>query len=221
MQNKTAIILGATGLTGSLLMNQLLEDARYQKIKIFTRRELKASHPKITEIVCDLLELEKYADHFWADEVFCCIGTTTRKTPDRAMYKNIDLGIPVQAAKLCLRNGIPTFVVISSLGANANSSIFYSKTKGEMEKSVLAEKIKHTYILRPSVIIGKRVEARLGEKIGIILGRMLTPFLIGSLRKYRPISAKAIAKTMIRVANNGYKKSIISSDVIKLWGAAN
>ena len=150
-QQKTAIILGATGLTGGLLLEKLIDDPNYKTIKIFTRRSTNNTSPKIKEYVIDLLALENYKADFTADEVFCCIGTTSSKTKDKSIYKKIDFGIPATAAKLAKENHIETFVVISAMGANKNSRVFYNKTKGEMEQAVLNQQIKHTYILRPSL----------------------------------------------------------------------
>ena len=156
--NKTAIVLGSTGLTGSFLLDNLLSDARYKSIVLFNRKAIAKQHPKIKEIVVDLFNLEDYKDLFRADEVYCCIGTTASKTPNKEIYHKIDYGIPVTAAKICKTNKIETFVVISSLGADVNSKIFYSRTKGEMEKAVLDLNLKYTYILQPSMIGGQRHE---------------------------------------------------------------
>ena len=217
-KKKTAIILGATGLTGNILLNKLLGDDNYGKIKIFTRRPLRFENPKVYEILCDLLDVDSYKDNFYGDEVFCCIGTTTKKTPDKELYTKIDFGIPVSAAKLCKQNEIDTFLVMSSMGANANSSIFYSRTKGEMEQAVLGQKIENTYILRPSMIGGNRIESRIGEKIGVILMKVLNTLFVGSLRKYRIIDAGIIAKAMIVLANNKNDEQIIESDKIQKIG---
>ena len=216
--NKSTIILGATGLTGNILLNKLLGDNRYGKIKIFTRRPLRFENPKVTEILCDLLDVDNYKDNFYGDEVFCCIGTTTKKTPDKELYKKIDFGIPVSAAKLCKQNGIDTFLVMSSLGADSKSSIFYNRTKGEMEDAVLEQKIENTFILRPSIIGGNRNEFRIAEKIGSVLMRILNPLFIGSLRKYRIIDAEIIANAMIELANNKIDKQIILSNQIQELG---
>ncbi len=121
---KTAIILGATGLTGSHLLDLLLHSGDYEKVKIFTRRATGKSNPKLEEIICDILKLEEQVDKFTADEVFVCIGTTKAKTPDKKLYHAIDYGIPVTSAKLAERNKIPTFSVISAIGANTKSSVF-------------------------------------------------------------------------------------------------
>lgn len=216
---KTAIILGASGLTGRILLNQLLEDSVYERVKIFTRKTLGLQHPKLVEYVVDLLQLHKYVNDFTADEVFCCIGTTASKTKDKAVYKKIDFGIPVAAAKLCKTNRIETFMVISALGANAESRVFYNRTKGEMEQCVERQKIMNTYFLRPSLIDGKRKEWRIGEKIGAVAMKILHPLLIGSFKKYRLINAETIASCMHALAQAKPDYKIIESDKIQDIGA--
>tara|TARA_R110002096_G_scaffold328196_1_gene522239 strand:- start:637 stop:1287 length:651 start_codon:yes stop_codon:yes gene_type:complete len=211
---KTAIILGATGLTGSILLEKLLDDNRYKTIKLFSRKEIDGLPSKVKQFVGDILELEKFKKDFIANEVFCCIGTTAKKTPDKILYKKIDFGIPVTAAKLSKANGIPTFLVVSALGANATSSIFYNKTKGKMEQAVLLEKIEKTHILQPSIIGGKRQEKRIGEKIGLVVFKLLQPLFLGKLKKYRITEAEDIAQTMIVLANSTATKTILTSDQI-------
>lgn len=216
--NKTAIILGASGLTGSLLLQKLLKDERYGTILLFSRKEAGISHPKVKEIVIDLFRLEDASDQFKADEVFCCIGTTKKKTPDQDEYRKIDFGIPVTAAQLCVKNDINAFLVISSMGASPKSSIFYSRTKGEMEEAVLAMGIPNTYILRPSLITGNRQEKRGGEKLGAALFKVFNLLLIGGLKKYRSIKATQIADAMIRLANEKPEEQIILSNWISELG---
>jgi uncharacterized protein YbjT (DUF2867 family) len=213
---KTAIILGATGLTGSILLEKLLNDDRYKTIKLFARKEIEGMPSKVQQFVGDILELDNFKKDFTADEVFCCIGTTAKKTPDKALYKKIDFGIPVTAAKLAKANGIPTFLVVSALGANAQSAIFYSKTKGEMEQAVLSEKIEKTHILQPSFIGGDRQEKRIGEKIGLVVFKFLQPLLLGKLKKYRITEAEDIAQAMINLANSTSTKTTMTSTSIDL-----
>jgi len=216
---KTAIILGASGLTGNLLLQKLMEDKRYDSVKLFTRRNLGIEHPKVSEFVGDLLKLESFQKDFTADEVYCCVGTTAKQTPDRAQYRKIDLGIPVAAAKLSQANGIQTFLVISSIGANPNSKIFYSKTKGEMEQAVMQESIPHTFILRPSFIGGERNKKRFGEQAGIVFAKLIQPLMVGGLKKYRMIEAEKIAQAMIYLANAKPDVRVIESDKIEQFGS--
>ncbi len=203
---KTAILLGASGLTGGHLLKLLLQSDEYEKVKIFVRKKLDISHVKLTQVVCDLLELEKYENEFFADELFCCIGTTKAKTPDYGLYRDIDYGIPATAAKLCEKNGILTCSIISAIGANKNSKFFYSKTKGEMEEEVLGYNIPNILIYRPSLIYGKREDFRLGEKVVIAIGKAIGAFL---KPRYRPISGKELAKTMLLHVNSNKGKKIV------------
>lgn len=212
---KTAIVLGATGLTGGLLLNRLQKDEGYSTIKLFSRSSIGYTHPKIEEHLIDLFELEKYEVQFSGDVVFCCIGTTKAKTPDEETYRKIDYGIPVTAARLAERTGITKFLVISALGADPESHIFYNKTKGEMERDVLKVNIPETYIFRPSLIAGERKEERFFESLGKNLMKVGDHLLLGPLKKYQSIHADTITKAMVVVAAEGYKKTRIGSDEIK------
>jgi uncharacterized protein YbjT (DUF2867 family) len=213
---KTAIILGASGLTGSILLENLLKDNRYKTIKLFSRKKIEGLPSKVIQYVGNILELAHFQKEFTADEVFCCIGTTAKKTPDKTVYKQIDYGIPVTAAKLSKANNINTFLVVSAIGANADSGIFYNKTKGEMERDVLAQHIANTYILQPSIIGGNRKETRIGEKIGLAFFKIIQPLFIGKLKKYKITEAQDIANAMVKLANaNISTKTIITSNRIK------
>ncbi|MCZ4694995.1 NAD-dependent epimerase/dehydratase family protein [Ancylomarina euxinus] len=216
---KTALILGATGLTGKLLLNRLLADEAYTCVKVFSRKPLGLQHSKLEIFIGDLLKLAHFESDFKGDELFCCIGTTANKTKDKDTYKQIDFGIPVSAAKLCKKHGIESFLVVSALGANADSRVFYNRTKGEMEQAVLMQHIPNTYILRPSLIKGFREEQRLGEAIGAIVMRIAQVFLIGKYKKYRAIEADTIAKAMHRLAQSKPKLKIIESDKIEELGS--
>ena len=216
---KTAIILGASGLTGGLVLQKLIKDERYDTIKLFSRSKIEGLPNKVKQFIGNLLELNQFKDDFTADEVYCCIGTTAKKTPNKTLYKKIDCGIPVAAAKLSKANNIPTFLVISAMGANKNSNVFYNKTKGEMEHKVLQQQLKKTFVLRPSLIGGDRQESRLLEKIGLVIFKVIQPLFIGKLKKYKIVNAETIAEAMIHLANtNEYSDVIISSEDINKLG---
>lgn len=214
---KTAIILGATGLTGGVLLQKLIVDERYESIKLFSRSKIQGLPSKVHQFIGDLLQLDQFKEDFTADEVYCCIGTTTKKTPNKELYKQIDFGIVVNAATLCKQNNIPTFLVVSAMGANSNSSLFYNRIKGEMEQAVMQQNIKHTYLLRPSFIGGKRKEQRVLEKIALFVFKVLQPLFIGKLKDYKIIDPKNIAQAMINLANNTKTTEVIitSSDIYK------
>lgn len=219
---KTAIILGATGLTGGILLQELLRDSRYGKIKLFGRSRVAVNHDKIEEHLVDLFKPDTFINLFTGDEVYCCIGTTKNKTPDEETYLKIDRGIPVSAAILSRKNNISTFAVISALGANKDSKMFYNKTKGQMEAEVLAQDIPNTYIFQPSLIAGDRVESRPWEKLAMKVMKVLNPVFMGGLKKYRSIHPETIAKSMITVANEGYpKKRIVSEEIKQIAGNGN
>ncbi|WP_282051336.1 NAD(P)H-binding protein [Maribacter aquivivus] len=215
---KTAIILGASGLTGGLLLEKLLVDDRYETIKLFSRSRIEGLPNKVQQYIGNLLELEHFKNDFTADEVYCCIGTTAKKTPDKTMYKNIDYGIPVAAAILAKENGIPTYLVVSAMGANKKSSVFYNRTKGEMEQDVVNQGIPNTSILRPSLIGGDREERRVLEKIGLVLFKAIQPLFIGPLKKYKIIYAESIAQAMLNLANTTSNTDVIitSNDIEQL-----
>ncbi len=212
---KTAIILGATGLTGSILLQNLISDHRYDTIKLFSRKKIEGLPLKVQQFVGNMLDLGTFKEAFTGDEVYCCIGTTAKKTPNKETYKKIDFGIPVTAAKLSKENKINKFLVISAMGANAKSNIFYNRTKGEMEQEVLQQNIPNTYILQPSIIGGNRNENRIGEKIGLAIFKLIQPFFIGNLKKYKIIEAENIAQAMINLANSTSTSQIITSEKIK------
>lgn len=213
--NKTAIILGATGLTGSLLLENLLNNDAYAKVIVFSRSKTQFNHPKLDVVITDLLKLSEHRDDFKAQVVFCCIGSTKSKTPDESVYKSIDYGIPVSAAKLCKLNNIPTFIVVSSLGSNPKSNMFYNRIKGEMEHDVLNLNIENTFILQPSLIDGSRNERRIFEWLWQKAMRLINIVLIGNLRKYQSIKAETISEAMVILDLNGYKNQIIESHHIK------
>lgn len=212
---KIAVILGSTGLTGGLLLDKLLEDKRYKEVKVFNRNTLGKVHPKLKEFIVDLLDFSSFEHNFTGDDLFCCIGTTLKKTPDKSLYRKIDYGIPVTASKIAVNNGMTTFLVISSMGADANSFVFYNKTKGEMERDVLKQNIKHIFILQPSLITGKRNEKRLGEYLGKLFMSIINPLLVGSLKKYKSIHPEIIVNAMLFLANSDKPSGQYTSDKLR------
>lgn len=210
----TAILFGATGLTGSILLRYLLHDESYSQVLVFSRRPLEITHEKLRVHICDLLDLESVKDLIKGDVVFINIGTTLKKTPNKEVYYSIDHGIPTNVARIAAQNKVARLLVVSSMGADPNSSVFYNRTKGQMEADVLAFGPKLSFIFQPSLIEGPRAERRIAERSGILIFKVLNLFMIGPLRKYRMIKAEYISKAMQIVAREGYSKKVITSDVI-------
>lgn len=215
---KTAIIIGATGLTGSLLLTKLLTHSDYSKIIIFGRKSVGFTHNKLNEVICDVINIDEQKEQFKADEVFCCIGTTAKKTPNKELYKSIDYGIPLKCAQLSKENNISRLFIISAIGVNPNSSIFYNRIKGKMERDVLKILPNNVTFLQPSLILGNRGEVRIGERIGVVLMKGLSFLMIGPLKKYKAIQAKTIANAMVLLAKQKDINTYYTSEEIQQVG---
>lgn len=200
---KTAVIIGSTGLTGTHLLKILLTSDIYDKVIAFVRNGSKISHPKLIQHVVDFDNPETYQDLIEGNDMFCCLGTTIKKAGSQEAFEKVDLEYPVQFAKVASQKGVKQFSLISSIGANPQSSNFYLRTKGKCEESLRVLSFQSTSIFRPSFLTGNRKEFRLGEKIAGFLMRIFSVFLIGKLKKYRPIKAKKVAQAMFDIAQKG------------------
>ena len=207
--DKRAIVFGSTGLTGGILIDLLLKDSRYSYVIAISRKALPIEHKKLQQELIDFNQLENYKHLITGDEVFCCIGTTKAKTPDESKYRQIDFDIPVKVAKMAKENKVATMVVMSSMGANSKSAVFYSRLKGEMEEAIKSFNIENTIFVRPSLIAGQRNEKRLGESAAKSIMSFINLLLIGPLKAYRSISPESIANAMIYLANNS--KGIVTA----------
>ncbi|MEE4197266.1 MAG: NAD-dependent epimerase/dehydratase family protein [Bacteroidales bacterium] len=199
---KTAIVFGASGLTGSTLLNELIQHPHYQKIKVFNRRSYSYDHPNVEEHLIDFSQMDEYAHEFKAEDVFCCLGTTLKKAGSREKFRAIDHDLPVQIARICLNNQCETFIAISSIGARAKSSNYYLRTKGNMEQDILNLDFRYQGFVRPSMLLGSRKESRPAETAGKIIMKLLSFLLVGRLKKYRGIHVQKVAKAMITIANH-------------------
>jgi uncharacterized protein YbjT (DUF2867 family) len=211
---KTALLFGASGLVGSHVLNQLISNNNYSKIKLFVRSSIDIIDPKIEIIQTDFNNLENHREDIKGDDCFFCIGTTKRNSPDKNEYQRIELNIPKQVAQIAKSNNIKSYFFISSGYANSKSSGDYLKYKGLVEEEILNLGFSKTGILRPSFILGNRKEFRLGEKIGIIIFKLLNPLFVGPLRKMRSIHSETIAIAMIKLANENIDQKIFESDQI-------
>jgi uncharacterized protein YbjT (DUF2867 family) len=197
MANK-AIIAGASGLIGSSLLAILLQQPEYDEVLVLVRKELPDKHPKLKQQIVDFNALDKYADVINGHALFCCLGSTKKKTPDLAEYRKVDHDYPLHLAQLAKTNGIAQFHLVSSIGANASSSFYYTKIKGEMEDDIKAVGLSSLHIYQPSTLTGKRKEFRLLEIVTVPIIKLLDPLLMGSLKKYRSIPAATVAMAMYK-----------------------
>lgn len=212
---KTALIIGATGLVGSNIVKQLLDDERYERVKVFTRKTLGLTHPKLEEHIVNFEQIEFWKNDIRGDELFSAMGTTIKTAGSKAAQYKVDFTYQYNFAKAASENGVETYLLVSSAGANAHSRNFYLKMKGELDDKVKDLAFQKTYIFRPSILSGDRAEKRLGEAIGIQLMKYLTGFIL-PIRKYRPIEVETVAKAMIKAANSNsvVKLSIYELDQI-------
>jgi uncharacterized protein YbjT (DUF2867 family) len=218
---KTAIVVGATGLIGSKLVQQLLNDEDYSHIKVLVRRALPSSNPKLVNIVlADFDQMESVAEHLAADVAFCALGTTSKQAGSKAAFQKVDLDYVTNFARLTKQAGSKQFVLISSIGTVPNSAVFYVQTKYKAEQVVRALGFESLSILRPSLLLGPRKEARLGEKVGEALAFLLSPLMfIPALGKYKPIHVEIVARAMRALAAIGlHGTDIVENDRIHKLG---
>ena len=219
MMSKKAVLIGATGLIGANLLKKLLANDHYEKVLVVTRKAIDTNHPNLNQLVINFDELSKYEHEILGDDIFCCLGTTAKKTPDKALYKKIDYQYPLDVAKIALKNGAKSYHLVSAMGANAKSSIFYNRTKGEVERDLAKLNFASTHIYRPSLLDGSRSEQRFAEKTMNVIMRLINPLLIGSLKKYRSIKIEKVASAMLKQANKNLKGNYIYlSDEIENLG---
>ena len=218
-KQKTAIITGATGLTGGYLLKLLLEDPEIEQVKVIGRRKPELAHPKIEFLSTDFSDIEQISKFIQGDQCFCCLGTTIKKAGSKEAFKKVDLEIPVLLGQIAKKNKIPVFAVVSSTGADASSSNFYLRTKGQMENEILQLSFENTIIARPSLLLGKRKEFRFGEEAGKIVMKGLSRLFIGPLRKYRTIEAETLARAIYLLAKNNPGKKIFDSQELEEIGS--
>ena len=211
---KTALIFGSSGLIGNHLLELILKDNNYNKIKLFVRSDLTDVNSKIEIIKTDFKSIENHKDKIAGDDCFFCIGTTRKNTPDKNEYIKIEYNLPVEVAKIAKSNSVNNFIYISSLGANSNAASLYLKNKGQAEQQLMKLNFMNLSILRPSILLGNRKENRVGEKIGIFAMKTLSPLFLGNMKKYKPIKVEYVAKAMLQVAQKDYQKNIFESDDI-------
>jgi len=193
--SKTAIVIGATGLVGSEVLNLLLKDDRYQTVKVFHRRNTGTSHPKLEEHIINFEEISEWKHLVTGDELYSALGTTIKKAGSQEAQYTVDFTYQYETAKAAAENGVKKYSLVSSAGANHQSRMFYSRLKGELDEAVKELPFEVITVLRPSILDGDRSEKRPAEKFGLLMARLFTK--IPGLKKYQPILAQKVAVGMI------------------------
>ena len=198
---KTAIIAGASGLVGKFCLSYLLMDKNYSKIIVLSRKPFPIKDPKIENIVCDFDLLAQQSAKLIADDVYCCLGTTIAVAGSKENFRKVDYDYPLNLARITKQQGAKQYLLISAMGADANSSIFYNKVKGELQDSLKNLGFRTLHIFQPSLLTGLRKEFRLGERIAQVFMKVFTPLMLGGMKKYRPIEGMVVAFGMHKKAN--------------------
>ena len=211
---KTALLFGSSGLVGGHLLNQLIKDTNYSKIKLFVRSDAKTSDPKVEIIKTDFNNLQNHKEDIKGDDCFFCIGTTKKNSPDKDEYKRVELDVPKEVAKIAKSNLVNSFIFVSALYANPKSSGEYIRFKGLVEEELKELNFPKLGIMRPSFLIGNRKEKRTSETIGIFVFNLISPLLLGPLKKMKPIHSETVARAMIAVIQNDIQQTIFESNEI-------
>lgn len=194
---RTALVLGANGLIGELVVDILLNNVHYDIVYAVSRKGIANDNRKLVQILADSHNITEKVRDLVVDDMYSCIGSTKAKTPDKAEYYQIDHDYPVKTARVLQDNGCKQIALVSSVGANPNSKNFYLKLKGATEKSIIDLELQSTFVFRPGLIIGKRKEKRFFEFFAQKLSPLLHILLIGALKNYRSIPAETIARAMV------------------------
>jgi uncharacterized protein YbjT (DUF2867 family) len=190
VNSRRALLLGATGLVGRELLRLLLEDPFFEKTVVIARRSTGEKHPRLEEQLFPLDEMSRHPDLFAVDTIFCALGTTIKVAGSREAFRRVDYEYPIAAAKLGVANGARQYALVSALGANAKSRIFYNRVKGEVERDLSALPYSRVVIARPSLLLGPRTEFRIGERVAARFGWLMPP-------SARPIQAADVAGALI------------------------
>jgi len=213
---KRAVVFGSTGLVGKELLKELLGNDEFDKVISVARKDLIVSNPRLEQVrITDFSQLMNLKDKLNATIFFCCIGTTIKIAGSKEAFRQVDLFIPQEIAKLAELLSVPSLVIISSIGASYASSNFYLRTKGEMEKTVRELYSGNLKIVRPSLLMGQRDEFRFGEKASVGFMKVFGWVFAGPLKKYKGIYAHDVARAMIKIAKFPSEKVIYESDELQ------
>ena len=217
---RTALVAGASGLVGGHMLRLLLDDPQYDRVTALGRRALPVTHKKLTQRVADFARLGEVADFPRVHDVFCCLGTTIRQAGSQAEFRKVDYGYVVELARVALRHRAAQFLVVTALGADPGSRVFYNRVKGEVEEAVRRLQFDAVHCFRPSLLLGARAQSRPAERVAVLLSPLVSWALLGPLARYRPIKAETVARAMLRIAREAPRGAhVYESDQIRRLGA--
>ncbi len=216
---KTAVLFGSSGLIGSNLLDNLINNNTYNKIKIFVRKLPSIDNTKVEVINTDFLDLDTLKEKLTGDDCFFCIGTTHKDTPNKNEYRRIEYDLPVQLAKIAKINSISNFIYVSSIGANPKASSTYLKNKGQVEEELKKIGFSNLSIIQPSFLVGNRKDFRIVEVLGIPVMKFLSIFFFGRLKKYTPIKVEIVVNAMIKLASGNNSEQTYLSDRLQELGS--
>jgi uncharacterized protein YbjT (DUF2867 family) len=205
----TALVAGGSGLVGGYTIDFLLQDPNCTKVISIGRRKLSKEHEKLEQKVVDFNLLEQHKDLFNVDRVFCCLGTTIKKAGSKGKFRLVDYDYPLKMAAMAEAQKVKSFSIITALGSDKNSKIFYNKVKGEVEAELETLQFQNVNVLQPSLLMGDREESRIGEGIAQVAFKIINPLFAGPLKKYKGIEGKQVAKAMVAIANQSQVKAFI------------
>lgn len=203
IDEKRALVIGASGLVGTELLKISLVRHEYSQVIALTRSALPVEHPKLKVIVCDLNDSNAVEDALAdvnATDVFCCLGTTIKRAGSQEAFRYVDVELPLIVARRMKQRGMEHFLIVTAIGSDPNSRVFYSRMKGIVEQQLRALKIPRLSIFRPSLLLGNRREFRLAEKLSILITSCFRFAMVGAMKKYKPIHAEQVAKSMFAIA---------------------
>ena len=199
--NRTAIVVGSNGLVGSELLKILLESDYYRTVVSLARKYLEIKNDKLVQyIIEDYNQLDEYEELIAADDIYCCLGSTMKKAGSKEAFRKVDFDYPLTIAKLAALNDSGQFMLVSALGANPGSGVFYNKVKGEVEEAIKEVDFNSLHIFRPSLLLGDRQEKRGGESTAKVLMTTFSFAMVGPWKKYKPVQAKKVAQAMFQAA---------------------
>ena len=216
---RTALVAGASGLVGGHVLRLLLDGPEYDRVTVLARRALPITHKKLEQRVLEFDRLAQTADFPRVHDVFCTLGTTIRRAGSQDAFRKVDYSYVVELARVAVRHRASQYLVVTALGADPHSRVFYNRVKGEVEEALRRFSFDGIHIFRPSLLVGRRTESRLAERMAAMFSPLVAWAFVGPLARYRPIKAHVVARAMVRTAREATRGvRVYESEAIRRLG---